>query len=106
VTGHCTEQLGRTLIVHENTYWTVACAEEADVCTKCLLKILHVKESVSAFHFWFIKIMKADTTWLVVGFTHSPALTQTTLNSVKGCHSLLSLINLFCGMGLLFNDIM
>jgi len=93
------------LIVHENTYWTVACVAEAEMCTKYLLKIFHRKESVSAFHFWFRKIMKADITWLVVDFSHSPALTQTTPNSVKGCHSL-SWINFFCGMGLLFNDVM
>jgi hypothetical protein len=83
----------------------VAGVGEAEMCTKYMLKILHRKESVSAFHFWFRKVMKADTTWLVVGFSHSPALTQTTLNSVKGCHSL-SWVNFFSGRGLLFNDIM
>jgi len=66
-TGSCTEQLVSTLIVHENTYWTVACVGEAEMCTKYLLKILHRKESVSALHLWFRKIMKAETTQLAAG---------------------------------------
>jgi hypothetical protein len=70
---------------------------EAEMSTKYLLKILHRKESVSAFHFWFRKVMKAETTWLAVGFSHPPALTQTTLGSVKGCRSL-CWINGFCDL--------
>jgi hypothetical protein len=70
---------------------------EAEMSTKCLLKILHRKESGAAFHFWFRKIVKAETTRLAVGFFHPPALTQTTLSSVKGCHSL-CWINGFCDL--------
>jgi len=65
--------------------------------TKYLLKILHREESVSTFHFWFRKIMKAETTRLAVGFSHPPALTQTTLSSIKGCHSF-CWINCFCDL--------
>jgi len=70
---------------------------EAEMSTKYLLKILHRKGSVSAFHFWFRKIMKAETTQLAVGFSHASALTQTTLSSVKGCQSL-CWINCVCDL--------